>query len=139
MGCLLSRSVFSKRCMGLLSLTILDMSSLDSTDKKPLQAPSFVRFRVIKRVFKYGGCLMMAYQGLRANNLVMWEGIKWYSQKGIKVSVSEEQSRKIVVSPSLNPAGELQNRKSIIITMILENKGFIRRHVQSHRVPQQNL
>jgi hypothetical protein len=36
-----------------------------------------------KAVFKYGAS-DKKFQHLRANNLVMWEAIKWYSQKGYK-------------------------------------------------------
>lgn len=36
-----------------------------------------------KAIYKYGAS-DRKYQSLRANNLVMWEAIKWYSQKGYK-------------------------------------------------------
>ena len=36
-----------------------------------------------KAVYKYGAS-DLEYQSLRANNLVMWEAIKWYSQNGYK-------------------------------------------------------
>lgn len=36
-----------------------------------------------KALYKYGGS-NRAYQHLRANNLVMWEGIKWYCRNGYK-------------------------------------------------------
>jgi len=36
-----------------------------------------------KAVYKYGAS-DMSYQHLRANNLVMWEAIQWYSQNGYK-------------------------------------------------------
>lgn len=36
-----------------------------------------------KAIYKYGAS-DKSYQHLRANNLVMWEAIKWYSQKGYK-------------------------------------------------------
>jgi hypothetical protein len=36
-----------------------------------------------KAVYKYGAS-DMSYQHLRANNLVMWEAIKWYSQNGYR-------------------------------------------------------
>jgi len=55
---------------------------LGSYGQKAIAGAVFFHFGN-KAVFKYGAS-DMAYQGLRANNLVMWEGIKWYSQKGYK-------------------------------------------------------
>ena len=37
-----------------------------------------------KAIYKYGAS-DMKYQHLRANNLLMWEAIKWYSQNGFKI------------------------------------------------------
>ena len=36
-----------------------------------------------KAIYKYGAS-DISYQNLRANNLIMWEAIKWYSQNGFK-------------------------------------------------------
>jgi hypothetical protein len=49
---------------------------------KAIVASVFFHFAK-KAVYKYGAS-DLSYQHLRANNLVMWEAIKWYSQNGYK-------------------------------------------------------
>jgi len=49
---------------------------------KAIAASVFFHFDK-KAVYKYGAS-DLEYQSLRANNLVMWEAIRWYSQNGYK-------------------------------------------------------
>jgi hypothetical protein len=55
---------------------------LASFQDKPVAGAVFFHFGR-KAVYKYGAS-DMDYQDLRANNLVMWEAIKWYSQNEYK-------------------------------------------------------
>ena len=55
---------------------------LASFQDKPIAGAVYFHFGE-KAVYKYGASVM-SYQHLRANNLVMWEAIRWYSQNGYK-------------------------------------------------------
>ena len=55
---------------------------LASFHDKPIAGGVYFHFGE-KTVYKYGAS-DLNYQNLRANNLVMWEAIKWYSQNGYK-------------------------------------------------------
>jgi hypothetical protein len=55
---------------------------LASFQDKPIAGAVFFHFGE-KAVYKYGAS-DLTYQNLRANNLVMWEAIKWYSENGYK-------------------------------------------------------
>jgi lipid II:glycine glycyltransferase (peptidoglycan interpeptide bridge formation enzyme) len=56
--------------------------ALASFQDKPIAGGVFFHFGE-KATYKYGASDLQ-YQHLRANNLVMWEAIKWYSQNGYK-------------------------------------------------------
>ena len=60
----------------------LGMVVLASLDKEKVAGAIYFRFGE-KAVYKYGAS-NKKLQHLRANNLVMWEAIKWYSQNGYK-------------------------------------------------------
>ena len=60
----------------------LGMVILASFNQENIAGAVFFHFGE-KAVFKYGAS-DKKFQHLRANNLVMWEAIKWYSQKGYK-------------------------------------------------------
>jgi lipid II:glycine glycyltransferase (peptidoglycan interpeptide bridge formation enzyme) len=55
---------------------------LASFHDKPIAGGVYFHFGE-KAVYKYGAS-DLNYQNLRANNLVMWEAIKWYSSNGYK-------------------------------------------------------
>ncbi|OGW37716.1 MAG: hypothetical protein A2Y97_13360 [Nitrospirae bacterium RBG_13_39_12] len=55
---------------------------LASFQNKPIAGGAYFHFGE-KAVYKYGAS-NMNYQNLRANNLVMWEAIKWCCKNGIK-------------------------------------------------------
>ncbi len=60
----------------------LGMVVLASFDRENIAGAVYFHF-CKNAVFKYGAS-DKKFQHLRANNLVMWEAIKWYSQKGYK-------------------------------------------------------
>jgi len=60
----------------------LGMVVLASLDKENVAGAIYFHFGE-KAVFKYGAS-DKTFQHLRANNLVMWEAIRWYSQNGYK-------------------------------------------------------
>jgi hypothetical protein len=60
----------------------LGFAILASINQKNIAGAIYFNFGE-KSLYKYGASDLQ-YQHLRANNLVMWEGIKWYSQNGFK-------------------------------------------------------
>jgi len=60
----------------------LGLVVLASYEQKTIAGAVYFNFGN-KVVYKYGAS-DISYQDLRANNLVMWEAIKWYSQNGYK-------------------------------------------------------
>ena len=60
----------------------LGMVVLASLDQKNVAGAIYLHFGK-KAVYKYGAS-DKRFQNLRANNLVMWEAIKWYSRNGYK-------------------------------------------------------
>jgi len=73
---------FFEKMHGLVVSNNLGNVILGSYGPKVIAGAVFFHFGN-KAVFKYGAS-DIAYQDLRANNLVMWEAIKWYSQNGYK-------------------------------------------------------
>ena len=60
----------------------LGLLVIASYENNPIAGAVYFHFGE-KALYKYGAS-DMNYQHLRANNLVMWEAIKWYSQNGFK-------------------------------------------------------
>jgi hypothetical protein len=60
----------------------LGLLVIASYEKNPIAGAVYFHFGE-KALYKYGAS-DMNYQHLRANNLVMWEAIKWYSENGHK-------------------------------------------------------
>ncbi len=73
---------FFEKMHGIVVSKNLGNVILGSYGQEAIAGAVFLHFNN-KAVFKYGAS-DIAYQKLRANNLVMWEAIKWYSQKGYK-------------------------------------------------------
>ena len=73
---------FFKKIYDHIILKNLGMVVLASLDQKNVAGAIYLHFGK-KAVYKYGAS-DKRFQNLRANNLVMWEAIKWYSQNAYK-------------------------------------------------------
>jgi len=74
--------IFFKKIHDYIISNNLGMVVLASLNQKNIAGAIYFHFSE-KAVYKYGAS-DKKYQHLRANNLIMWEAIKWYSQNGFK-------------------------------------------------------